>query len=37
MKITQDLRKEAEALAGMEAKSREFVERGGALYVKAAE
>jgi phosphomethylpyrimidine synthase len=37
MKITQDLRKEAEALAGMEAKSREFVEQGGALYVKAAE
>ncbi|MGD1038597.1 MAG: phosphomethylpyrimidine synthase ThiC [Roseiarcus sp.] len=37
MKITQDLRKEAEAIAGMEAKSREFVEQGGALYVKAAE
>ena len=37
MKITQDLRKEAEALAGMEAKSREFLEQGGALYVKAAE
>ncbi len=37
MKITQDLRKEAEALAGMEEKSREFLEQGGALYVKAAE
>jgi len=37
MKITQDLRKEAEAMAGMEAKSREFVEQGGALYVPAAE
>jgi phosphomethylpyrimidine synthase len=37
MKITQDLRKEAEALAGMEEKSREFVEQGGALYVPAAE
>jgi phosphomethylpyrimidine synthase len=37
MKITQDLRKEAEALAGMEDKSREFVEKGGALYVPAAE
>jgi phosphomethylpyrimidine synthase len=37
MKITQDLRKEAEAMAGMEAKSREFLEGGGALYVKAAE
>jgi len=37
MKITQDLRKEAEALAGMQEKSREFVEQGGALYVPAAE
>ena len=37
MKITQDLRKEAEAMAGMADKSREFVERGGALYVQAAE
>jgi phosphomethylpyrimidine synthase len=37
MKITQDLRKEAEAMAGMEAKSREFIEQGGALYVPAAE
>jgi phosphomethylpyrimidine synthase len=37
MKITQDLRKEAEAMAGMEAKSREFLATGGALYVPAAE
>ena len=37
MKITQDLRKEAEAIAGMEAKSKEFLEQGAALYVKAAE
>ncbi len=37
MRITQDLRKEAEALAGMEQKSREFLDQGGALYVKAAE
>src|SRR5471030_3212999 len=37
MKITQDIRKEAEAMAGMEAKSKEFVEQGGALYVPAAE
>ena len=37
MKITQDLRKEAEAMAGMEEKSREFLEQGGALYVTAAE
>jgi len=37
MKITQDLRKEAEALAGMQDKSREFIEQGGALYVRAAE
>ncbi|WP_072395845.1 phosphomethylpyrimidine synthase ThiC [Hyphomicrobium sp. CS1GBMeth3] len=37
MKITQDLRKEAEALAGMEAKSQEFLDRGGSLYVPAAE
>ena len=37
MKITQDLRKEAEAMAGMEEKSREFVDQGGALYVNAAE
>ncbi len=37
MKITQDLRAEAEAMAGMAEKSREFVEGGAALYVKAAE
>jgi phosphomethylpyrimidine synthase len=37
MKITRDLRKEAEAIAGMEAKSREFLDQGGALYVPAAE
>ena len=37
MKITQDLRTEAEALAGMEAKSREFLEKGGDLYVDVAE
>jgi phosphomethylpyrimidine synthase len=37
MQITQDLRREAEALAGMEGKSREFVEGGGALYVDAAQ
>jgi phosphomethylpyrimidine synthase len=37
MKITQDLRKEAEAIAGMEAKSQEFLEAGGKLYVRAAE
>ncbi len=37
MKITQDLRKEAEAMAGMQEKSREFIEQGGVLYVPAAE
>jgi phosphomethylpyrimidine synthase len=37
MKITQDLRKEAEAIAGMTEKSREFLEQGGKLYVDAAE
>ena len=37
MQITQDLRKEAEAMAGMAEKSREFLDRGGALYVDAAE
>jgi phosphomethylpyrimidine synthase len=37
MQITRDLRKEAEALAGMQEKSREFLEQGGALYVPAAE
>ncbi|MGA8445614.1 MAG: phosphomethylpyrimidine synthase ThiC [Roseiarcus sp.] len=37
MQITQDLRKEAEAMAGMAEKSREFLEKGGTLYVDAAE
>jgi phosphomethylpyrimidine synthase len=37
MQITQDLRKEAEAMAGMAEKSREFIEGGGELYVRAAE
>jgi phosphomethylpyrimidine synthase len=37
MQITRDLRKEAEALAGMQEKSREFLEQGGALYVPAAQ
>jgi phosphomethylpyrimidine synthase len=37
MQITQDLRKEAEAMTGMAEKSREFVEKGGTLYVDAAE
>ncbi len=37
MQITQDLRREAEALAGMEAKSAEFLAGGGALYVEANE
>ena len=37
MKISQDIRAETEAMAGMAEKSREFVEGGGALYVDAAE
>jgi phosphomethylpyrimidine synthase len=37
MQITQDLRKEAEAMAGMAEKSREFLDKGGALYVDAVE
>jgi phosphomethylpyrimidine synthase len=37
MKITQDLRAEAEAMAGMQAKSKEFLDQGGKLYVDAAE
>ncbi|MBC7801037.1 MAG: phosphomethylpyrimidine synthase ThiC [Gemmatimonadaceae bacterium] len=37
MKISQDIRADAERMAGMEAKSVEFKERGAALYVKAAE
>jgi phosphomethylpyrimidine synthase len=35
MQITRDLRAEAERLAGMAAKSEEFREHGGALYVPA--
>ncbi len=37
MKITQDLRAEAAAMAGMEEKSREFLDHGGKLYINAAE
>ncbi len=33
MKITQDLRVEAERMAGMEAKSREFAKAGKEIYV----
>jgi len=33
MQITQDLRKEAERMAGMEAKSKEFVDKGEQIYV----
>ncbi|MBV8526604.1 MAG: phosphomethylpyrimidine synthase ThiC [Acetobacteraceae bacterium] len=36
MKITQDLRADAERLAGLEAKSAEFREQGGELYVPEA-
>jgi phosphomethylpyrimidine synthase len=36
MQITQDLRAEAERLAGLAAKSEEFRARGGALYVPEA-
>jgi phosphomethylpyrimidine synthase len=36
MKITQDIRAEAERLSGMEAKSQEFLEQGAALYVPEA-
>jgi phosphomethylpyrimidine synthase len=35
MRITQDLREEAERLAGLEEKSREFVEMGKEIYVRA--
>ena len=35
MKISQDIRKDAERLAGMEAKSAEFAEAGKTLYVPA--
>ncbi len=37
MKISQDIRADAERLAGMEAKSAEFLEGGAAIYVPAAE
>ncbi|MGI4946340.1 MAG: phosphomethylpyrimidine synthase ThiC [Janthinobacterium lividum] len=37
MKISQDIRADAERLEGLDAKSAEFKERGGALYVPAAE
>ena len=37
MKISQDIRADAERMAGMEAKSAEFMEGGAALYVPAAE
>ncbi len=36
MKISQDIRADAERLAGMEAKSAEFADRGKTLYVPAA-
>ena len=36
MKITQDLRADAERLAGLEQKSQEFLEQGKELYVPAA-
>jgi phosphomethylpyrimidine synthase len=36
MKITQDLRVEAERMAGLEQKSREFVEQGKEIYLPAA-
>ena len=37
MKISQDIRADAERREGLDAKSAEFKERGGALYVPAAE
>jgi phosphomethylpyrimidine synthase len=36
MKITQDLRADAERMAGLEQKSKEFVEMGKAIYVPEA-
>ena len=36
MKITQDLRVEAERMAGMEQKSKEFAEKGKEIYLPAA-
>ena len=35
MKISQDIRADAERMAGMEAKSAEFKDAGGKLYVPA--
>jgi phosphomethylpyrimidine synthase len=37
MRITQDLRVEAERMAGMEQKSKEFAEHGKEIYLPAAE
>jgi phosphomethylpyrimidine synthase len=37
MKISQDIRADAERMAGLEAKSTEFREKGGQVYVPAAE
>jgi phosphomethylpyrimidine synthase len=37
MKITQDLRQDAERLAGLEQKSKEFLEKGKEIYLPAAE
>jgi phosphomethylpyrimidine synthase len=37
MKITQDLRVEAERMAGLEQKSKEFAEHGKEIYLPAAE
>jgi phosphomethylpyrimidine synthase len=37
MKITQDLRQEAERMAGLEQKSKEFAEQGKEIYLPAAE
>ncbi len=34
MKITQDLRVEAERMAGMEQKTKEFIEKGGEVYIE---
>jgi phosphomethylpyrimidine synthase len=33
MKITQDLRAEAERMVGLEEKSKEFAEKGGQVYL----
>jgi phosphomethylpyrimidine synthase len=37
MRITQDLRAEAERMTGLEQKSKEFVEKGKEIYLPAAE